>query len=129
MDNLIAQIIKSARLRKSWSQRKLANEIGVTDVYISKLERGNASPSDRFSIKLAKKLEIDERNFLMKVQRERVALDIRAYLPIPNETYPDNIDEDKKELLKLYDELDSCGKKQVKNLASLIKEYIYRRKS
>lgn len=128
MDNPIAQIIKKARLKKSWSQRKLAEEIGVTDVYISKLERTNALPSDRLSIKLAKKLEINERNFLLQVHRDRATIDIKDYLLIPNETYSDDIDEEKKELLELYDELDSRGKQQIKNLASLLKEYIHRKR-
>ena len=37
---IIGQRIKEARRRKGWSQEKLAEEIDVTTVYISRIERG-----------------------------------------------------------------------------------------
>ena len=39
---LIGQRIKAARREKGWSQEKLAEEIDVTTVYISRVERGSS---------------------------------------------------------------------------------------
>ena len=39
---LIGQRIKEARNEKGWSQEKLSEEIDVTTVYISRIERGSS---------------------------------------------------------------------------------------
>ena len=50
--------VRKARLRKGWSQIRLAEGMGVTQAYVSQLERGNLKPSPRIIDKLIKSLRV-----------------------------------------------------------------------
>lgn len=54
----MASSIKKHRLRKGWSQSRLARESGVSQTYISELEAGKWSPNISILRKLAAALEI-----------------------------------------------------------------------
>lgn len=42
--------IRSLRIEKGWTQEQLAEKVGVSDKYISKIETGNRKPSIEFYI-------------------------------------------------------------------------------
>lgn len=54
----LAPDIRSARLNRNWSLRRLSEISGVDDSYISRLERGAATPSVDALFRLACALEL-----------------------------------------------------------------------
>ncbi len=54
---LIGERIKEGRKRKRWSQERLAEEMDLTDVYISRIERGAQTNLKRL-VQIANVLEI-----------------------------------------------------------------------
>ena len=48
----IAQVVKEARAARKWSQRRLANESGVQQNEICKIEKAKANPTMETQIKL-----------------------------------------------------------------------------
>lgn len=70
----LGQIIKSKRIEKKFTQRKLADLINISRNYISDIETGRYMPSVDTLIKIAKVLKIDL-NFLLKmteIQGEKI---------------------------------------------------------
>ncbi len=55
---LIGERIKEARKAKGWSQEKLSEEIDVTIVYISRIERGSSQVNLRRLAQISKVLNI-----------------------------------------------------------------------
>ena len=51
---MIVEIIKAERLKKGWSQQKLADEAGVTRWLITRMEGGHHSPTAKTLEKLIK---------------------------------------------------------------------------
>ncbi|MEA5533493.1 helix-turn-helix transcriptional regulator [Crocosphaera sp. XPORK-15E] len=61
MTQSFGQLIRQARKKKGYSQRELANELGIDFTYLSKLEndRANYSPKENKIRQLASHLELD----------------------------------------------------------------------
>ncbi|MBI4871894.1 MAG: helix-turn-helix transcriptional regulator [Candidatus Riflebacteria bacterium] len=78
---LVKELIKSYREKKSWKQVDLADKLGVSQNYISKIELGLALPrSNAFKQKLAKVLEIPDQKLLEAYAESKLDLDeCRAY--------------------------------------------------
>lgn len=55
---IIGQRIKEARGEKGWSQEKLSEEIDVTTVYISRVERGSSPINLKRLAQISKALDI-----------------------------------------------------------------------
>ena len=49
-----SEIIIKERVKRKWSQQKLANLLGVSQSAINKYELGTRKPSDKIKIKIAK---------------------------------------------------------------------------
>ena len=54
----LGKAIKVARVRKGWTQQRLAEELGVTPTYVSLLERDLRDPSWSFVNRLADTLGV-----------------------------------------------------------------------
>ena len=74
---LIGQRIKEARHEKGWSQERLSEEIDVTTVYISRIERGSSQINLKRLAQISKALDksleyllggtaVDAKNYLDK---------------------------------------------------------------
>lgn len=122
----VSEIIKRSRLRKNWTQKKLAEEVETSVIYISKLEQSIHLPGDELVLKLAEKLDLDKRDFIWRVYRERTSPDIRNYLPELNEPYLANISDDAKEFIECYEELDTDGQQKFKEIVLLMADYLNR---
>jgi transcriptional regulator with XRE-family HTH domain len=59
----IGQRIAAAREAKGWSQRELADELGVSETQISRYERGRTSPKPARYEALANALEVPAETF------------------------------------------------------------------
>ncbi|HEY9646768.1 MAG TPA: helix-turn-helix transcriptional regulator [Chroococcidiopsis sp.] len=57
----LGSVVKEYRIRKGYSQRKLAEETGINFTYVSKIENNNAdyAPSESVLKSLAAALEVD----------------------------------------------------------------------
>lgn len=55
MDGLL---LKAARLGKKWTQRDVALALGVTQAYLSMLEKGHRAVPDRLTVKVQKLLKL-----------------------------------------------------------------------
>lgn len=66
------EIIREAREGR-FSQKELGDLIGVWDTYVGQIEKGDKIPSDEICVRLAKVLELDERNLLLVAYRERAS--------------------------------------------------------
>ena len=65
----IGQRIKRERLRRSMTQRSLAEAVGVGVPHISKVEAGRENPSDDLVGKIAMALECDIDEFMLAARR------------------------------------------------------------
>lgn len=72
------EMIRAARLRKQLSQRELAAKMGVTQAWISSVEKGNEKSQLAGVLRLASYLEIDLVATLGENQKQRVA-DLSSY--------------------------------------------------
>lgn len=125
---VIPETIKRSRLRKGWTQKKLAEEVKVSGVYISKLEQGVNLPGDELALKLARKLDLDEKDFVSHLFRDRASEDIKFYLPVPNEPFQTEVREDIRELVEAYETLDGSGKEKIRMLLCQMADYVNRLK-
>ncbi|AOS69314.1 helix-turn-helix transcriptional regulator [Bacillus subtilis] len=57
------EIIKEKRKKAKLTQKKLADMLGVSDSYISKIEKGKSLPSLKFLNNLADKLNVSIKYF------------------------------------------------------------------
>ncbi len=73
---VVGKILKEAREKLHLQQQKVALLVGVTPAYISKLEKGINPPSAEVCIKLAKTLELDERDLQRRALAEREGVDL-----------------------------------------------------
>ena len=62
---VIGQRIKEARNLKGWTQEKLSEEIDVTTVYISRVERGSAQLNLRRLVQIAEALKSSIEYFIV----------------------------------------------------------------
>lgn len=59
MDNeLLGKRIREARLKKKYTQQRLAEEAGIGQMYLGEIERGAKMPSLKIFIKIVEALEI-----------------------------------------------------------------------
>jgi transcriptional regulator with XRE-family HTH domain len=65
-------LIKHAREQKGWTQRQVANAIGVTPGFITKVESGQALPSYERCIALAGVLDLSFDRLWAEVEKARV---------------------------------------------------------
>lgn len=70
----LATLIKAARERRGWSQKRLAHAIGVTPGFITKLEAEEAFPSYERCIALANVLEVSLNNLWREVEKLRTGM-------------------------------------------------------
>jgi len=120
---LISEIIKEFRIEKNWTQERLAKELNITQPYFSKLESSTAPPSDSLCIKIAEKLGLNRKDFLLRAHKQRNSGEISKYLfSYPLEKIPKEV----KEFLIVYETLDNADKNKMKNLLSFMTEYANR---
>lgn len=129
MMKIISEIIKKSRIKKNWTQEQLAKELGITQAYFSKLESSTVPPSDSLCIKMAEKLDLNKKAFLLRAYKQRNSGDISKYLFSNHDHYPKDIPEEVKEFLKVYETLDNAGKNKMEELLSFMTEYANREKS
>lgn len=59
MDNeLLGQRIREARLKKKYTQQRLAEKAGIGQMYLGEIERGAKMPSLRMFVKIVEALDI-----------------------------------------------------------------------
>lgn len=63
----IGKLIRDARTEKNWTQNDLAQKMGVTQPFISKLEKGESMPESKTRKKLIKILGEDFKQKLEKI--------------------------------------------------------------
>ena len=98
--NQIGKRIRTARESKGLTQKEVAKKVGVTDAYISRLERNDARPSDDLCKELAKVLDLNERELRKRALEERSSIDIdKELLPLERPTSSE-LDKDKKEVVE-----------------------------
>lgn len=68
----LAALIKRARAAKGWSQKQLADTIGVTPGFVTKLEAGHAFPSYERCLTLANVLGLPLDDLWPRVEEARV---------------------------------------------------------
>ena len=116
---IIAEIIKEARIKKNWTQKRLAKELGITQPYFSKLESSTVPPSDNLCVKIVEKLGLNKKTFLLQVHKQRNSSAISKYLlSFPLEKIPKEV----KEFLIIYETLDNINKNKMKDILSFITE-------
>jgi transcriptional regulator with XRE-family HTH domain len=71
MDQSVGARIKELRKARGFTQRRLAEAVGIDFTYLSKIESGTIpySPSTKTLKKLAKELEVDELELLQLAQK------------------------------------------------------------
>ena len=67
-----ADLIKQAREKKGWTQKELADAIGVTSGFITKVETDQALPSYERCMAIASVLEVPLDTLWVEVERARV---------------------------------------------------------
>lgn len=96
---LIGENIRLQRLRKGYSQEYLANKLGKTQNWLSKLEQGHIRFSEDLIIEVAKKLEID-------IQELLVSTSSNMFINCKNSgQFVTNIQNDVKAIRSLLEEL------------------------
>jgi len=116
---IIAEIIKEARMKRNWTQERLAKELGIIQPYFSKLESSIVPPSDSLCIKIAEKLDLNKKTFLLQAYKQRNSAKISKYLfSFPLEKIPKEV----KEFLIIYETLDNINKNKMKDILSFITE-------
>ncbi len=65
----IGQRIKRERLELEWTQRRLADAVGVGVPHISKVEAGRENPSDELLAKLAEIFKVEREELLLVARR------------------------------------------------------------
>jgi transcriptional regulator with XRE-family HTH domain len=68
----LAVLIKRARAAKGWSQKQLADTIGVTPGFVTKLEAGHAFPSYERCLTLANALGLSLDDLWARVEDARI---------------------------------------------------------
>lgn len=129
MMKIISETIKESRTKKNWTQEKLARELGITQAYFSKLESSTVPPSDSLCVKIAEKLGLNKKAFLLQAYKQRNSGEISKYLFSTHDHYPKNIPEGVKEFLKVYETLDDADRNKMEDLLSFMTEYANREKS
>lgn len=66
------EALRKTRLRRDWSQRRLAAEIGVSHTYISELEKGSRNANPALLLRLSSALRCSMSS-LERVQRRQAA--------------------------------------------------------
>ena len=61
---LLGKRIREARLKKEYTQHKLADEAGIGQMYLGEIERGSKMPSLRIFIKIVEALEVSADSIL-----------------------------------------------------------------
>jgi len=120
---ILSEIIKEFRIKKNWTQERLAKELGIAQSYFSKLESSTVPPSDSLCIKIAEKLGLNKKNFLLQAHKQRNSGNISKYIFSSYNPYPKNVPEEVKEFLIVYKTLDDSGKNRMKELLSFMTEY------
>ena len=116
---IISETIKESRTKKNWTQEKLARELDITQAYFSKLESSTVPPSDSLCIKIAEKLGLNKKAFLLQAYKQRNSAKISKYLfSFPLEKIPKEV----KEFLIIYETLDNINKNKMKDILSFITE-------
>lgn len=123
---LISEIIKESRIKKNWTQERLAKELGITQSYLSKLESSTVPPSDSLCVKIAEKFDLNKKDFLLKAFKQRDAEEIGKYIFPSYNSYPKNIPDEVKEFLEVYETLDKSTKDRIKEILSFMTEYAKR---
>jgi len=126
MMKIISEIIKESRIKKNWTQEQLARELSITQSYFSKLESSTVPPSDSLCIRIAEKLGLNKKAFLLQAYKQRNSGEISKYLFSNYDHYPKDIPEEAKEFLKVYETLDNAGKNKMEELLSFVTEYANR---
>jgi transcriptional regulator with XRE-family HTH domain len=80
---MLGLMLKEARQRKNLTLKELSShpQINTSMNFLSRIERGEAFPSDELLLKLAKNLDMDIEEALLLLFREKASADVREYLP------------------------------------------------
>lgn len=123
---ITSNIIKESRIKKNWTQERLAKELNITQSYLSKLESNTAPPSNSLCIKITEKLDLNKKDFLLQAYKQRSSEDISEYLFSSHNPYPKDIPEEVQEFLEVYETLNNSDKDKIKELLSFMTEYANR---
>src|SRR5437879_8122378 len=70
-------MLRDARLRKKWTQQDAAQALGVTQAYLSMLEKGHRAVSDRLALKAQKMLNLPPTVLPLQPQEETITVTSR----------------------------------------------------
>jgi transcriptional regulator with XRE-family HTH domain len=75
-------------LRGSRTKKEIANKAGFTPEYLRRIEDQNKIPSQDILIKLAKGLDVDEKEFLFQALAEKAPETAKKYFDLGNRFFP-----------------------------------------
>jgi len=70
-NKILGQYIKTKRLQNKWSQATLADKLGNNYQNISRIERGELSPTLFWCLKLAEAFEMDLQTFIKEAFKKQ----------------------------------------------------------
>jgi transcriptional regulator with XRE-family HTH domain len=79
--NRVGKLIREQRNKLGWSQEKLARKLCVSGAYVSKLEKGTSTPSNKLCKKLVNALGIDRETLLLQAIEQRESISVHALIP------------------------------------------------
>lgn len=119
------KLIMEGRERKSWTQKNLADVVGVTSSYISKLEQDDNPPSDQLCVKIARVLELDEKELRLLALEKRASLDLPSLLPSGPESSTPRWNKETQKFLKAFSKLNPTWKKMITELVLRATEHTF----
>ncbi len=70
MIKMLGERVREIREAKGWTQREIADRVGIDDYYISRLENGHINPTLATLQKLARALEVEVRDLFPSARSE-----------------------------------------------------------
>ena len=138
MAKRLKDLIKRARKSKGYSLNQLGKLVGTWGTYIGQIEKGDRTPSDSVSKKLALALDLDLREVIILVLRERAdiseskrLLDVVHKLvtdPVVIELMDGNVQETKGSNYKLVKELMTLSAHEKKIISDLVTRFTKNKK-
>jgi len=117
----IGDHIKIARKSNGWTQKKLAQKVGITSSYISRLETDGVYPSDELAKKLARVLRLNEKEFRKDALEGRTSINIDKELLSSGSSTPLKLDEEEKDILSLFKELPHAARSALRELLKSVR--------
>jgi len=109
-------------MKKNLTQEQLAKGLNITQSYLSKLESSTVPPGNNLCVKIAEKLNLNKKDFLLKAFKQRNAEEISKYL-FSYDSYPKKIPDEVDEFLEVYKALNDSNRGKIKEILLFITEY------